>query len=316
MRRLLAATILFAVRLCGQSALDHIQQADTLKSQGNNQSAANEYRAAIDQTLDPALQVRAHLGLAAIFETSGQHDRALDEMHLIERLQSKASLQRALPTGVYRAGKDATKPEPIESKEPEYTAEARLAELEGTVQVSGIVGIDGILREIRIDKSIGLGLDEKAVEAVATWRFRPGTFGGKPVPVMTTVPVEFRMTAKMSRWHLTGVTFKVPQGVVRPYIVSPSFPSGAGVATPAAIEEGWVLWGIRRQAEAVVAFDIDESGVPVHLSVESVSADVWAPEALSVVRGWRFKPGMKEDDPVPVPCKFTLTWGGRRLGVN
>jgi hypothetical protein len=86
------------------------------------------------------------------------------------------------------------------------------------------------------------------------------------------------------------------------------------VAAPDAIEEGRILKGIRRQAEAVVAFDIDESGVPVHLSVESVSAGVWAPEALLVVRGWRFKPGMKDDDPVPVPCKFTLAWGGRKLG--
>ncbi|MEO8130345.1 MAG: TonB family protein, partial [Bryobacteraceae bacterium] len=191
-----------------------------------------------------------------------------------------------------------------------------LAELEGTVLITAIIGIDGTSSAAQISRAIGLGLDEKALEALAAWRFRPGTSGGKPVPVMAIIPVEFRIAPKTSRWHLTGVTFHLAQGVERPHILSPKFPEGPGVSAREAMEEGSLLRAIRREAMAVVLFDIDESGVPVHLAIESASAEVWAPEALAVVRGWRFQPGMKEDQPVSVPCTFTLTWGGLKLAAN
>jgi len=42
-------------------------------------------------------------------------------------------------------------------------------------------------------RTLGLGLDEKAIEAVLKWRFRPGQLNGKPVPVQATIEVNFRL---------------------------------------------------------------------------------------------------------------------------
>jgi TonB family protein len=56
-----------------------------------------------------------------------------------------------------------------------------------------IVGPDGRTRDIRVSRTLGLGLDEKAIEAVKTWRFEPGKKDGKPVSVAVNIEVEFRL---------------------------------------------------------------------------------------------------------------------------
>jgi TonB family protein len=56
-----------------------------------------------------------------------------------------------------------------------------------------IVGADGRARKIAVIHAIGLGLDEKAVEAVNSWRLQPATKEGQPVPVEINVEVNFRL---------------------------------------------------------------------------------------------------------------------------
>lgn len=67
-------------------------------------------------------------------------------------------------------------PEVIEKIEPEYSLEGRMAELEGTVRVQGVIGADGFARELRVISHLGLGLDERAVEAVQKWKSKPGSY--------------------------------------------------------------------------------------------------------------------------------------------
>ncbi len=95
--------------------------------------------------------------------------------------------------GVFRAGGDVSNPVPISRPEPEYSEEARKAKYSGTVLLQIVVGEDGIPRNIKVLRPLGLGLDEKAVEAVSHWRFRPGLKGGKPVAVQATIEVSFRL---------------------------------------------------------------------------------------------------------------------------
>jgi TonB family protein len=81
----------------------------------------------------------------------------------------------------------------IKKIEPEFTAEARAAKFQGTVTVSAIIGADGVPGDIRLVHSLGMGLDEKAIEAVKQWRFRPATKDGKPVAMMSMIEVNFRL---------------------------------------------------------------------------------------------------------------------------
>jgi TonB family protein len=98
------------------------------------------------------------------------------------------------PPGVYPAGRmGVTIPEPIYSPEPSFSEEARKAKAQGIVQLVLVVGKDGRPFDIRVAQSLGMGLDEKAIEAVNRWRFRPGTLNGQPVATRIAVQVDFHL---------------------------------------------------------------------------------------------------------------------------
>ena len=95
---------------------------------------------------------------------------------------------------VYRAGTaGVSMPVPIVRIEPEYSEEARKAKFSGTVEIALIVDTEGHPRNIRVARGLGMGLDEKAEEAVSKWRFKPGFRNGVPVNVMALVLVTFRL---------------------------------------------------------------------------------------------------------------------------
>ncbi|HLJ13185.1 MAG TPA: energy transducer TonB [Bryobacteraceae bacterium] len=77
--------------------------------------------------------------------------------------------------------------------EPEYSDEARKSRYQGTVILKIVVDTAGRAREVRIVRGLGLGLDEKAIEAVGHWRFDPGRQDGKPIPTSAIVEVNFHL---------------------------------------------------------------------------------------------------------------------------
>ena len=95
--------------------------------------------------------------------------------------------------GVYRIGGGVSAPSLIYKVEPEYSEEARKAKHQGTVVLYVVVDEKGLPRDLRVVRAIGLGLDEKAIEAVQKWRFKPGLKDGRPVAVAATVEVNFRL---------------------------------------------------------------------------------------------------------------------------
>jgi TonB family protein len=95
--------------------------------------------------------------------------------------------------GVFRVGGGVSAPVVLYKVDPEYSEEARKAKYSGTVVLQLIVDSSGKARDIRVVRSLGLGLDEKAIEAVNKWKFRPGYKGGQPVAVMATIEVNFRL---------------------------------------------------------------------------------------------------------------------------
>lgn len=95
--------------------------------------------------------------------------------------------------GAYRIGGDVSAPVLVNKVEPEYSEEARKAKYSGTVLLSIVVDANGMPRDIHVIRPLGLGLDEKAIEAVMKWRFRPGLKGGRPVATQAQVEVNFRL---------------------------------------------------------------------------------------------------------------------------
>ena len=95
--------------------------------------------------------------------------------------------------GVFRVGGGVSAPKATFSPDPEYSEEARKAKFQGTCVLWLIVGPDGHPRDIRVSRTLGLGLDEKAIEAVKNWKFEPAMKDGKPVAVQINVEVDFRL---------------------------------------------------------------------------------------------------------------------------
>ena len=77
--------------------------------------------------------------------------------------------------------------------EPEYSDEARRAKVQGTVLLALEVDAEGKARNVRLEQGLGLGLDQKAIEAVMRWKFRPGSRNGRPVASSALVEVNFRL---------------------------------------------------------------------------------------------------------------------------
>jgi protein TonB len=95
--------------------------------------------------------------------------------------------------GAYSVGGNVTAPIPIYKPEPPYSEEARKAKYQGTVVLYIVVDAQGNVTDARVVKPLGLGLDEKALETVRTWKFKAGMRNGVPVAVRVMVEVSFRL---------------------------------------------------------------------------------------------------------------------------
>lgn len=95
--------------------------------------------------------------------------------------------------GVFRVGGGVSAPRVLFDPDPAYSEEARKAKYQGVCVLWLIVGPDGKPRDVRVARSLGMGLDQKAIEAVRQWKFEPAMKDGKPVAVQINVEVNFRL---------------------------------------------------------------------------------------------------------------------------
>jgi TonB family protein len=93
----------------------------------------------------------------------------------------------------FRVGGAVSAPHAISSPDPEYSEEARKAKYQGTALLWLVVDSSGKTRDLQIVRPLGLGLDEKAIEKISTWRFDPATKNGAPVAVQINVEVSFKL---------------------------------------------------------------------------------------------------------------------------
>jgi len=88
-------------------------------------------------------------------------------------------------------GETPTKPRPKKTVQPEYTAAAAQAEVEGPVRIEVTIDESGVVVQARIVKGLGFGLDESALAAAKQFLFEPSTACGKPVVGHATFQLRF-----------------------------------------------------------------------------------------------------------------------------
>lgn len=98
----------------------------------------------------------------------------------------------AAPARPAQAGRDVKEPKVTRRIEPVYTDEARAAGAAGTIVVEAHIDKSGFVRDARVVKSMGYGLDEAAADAVKQWQFEPSARERVPVEVLAEVTIEFK----------------------------------------------------------------------------------------------------------------------------
>lgn len=196
---------------------------------------------------------------------------------------------------VFRLGPGIAAPFVVSKAKPEYTQEALLAKLEGSVLLSVVVDAAGQPGDIHVDRPLGLGLDESAVENVRHWQFKPGIKEGTAVAVRASEEVFFHTERNLWDWHAVRVVFDVPAGAARPVLIKTKF--------PAAVDE-------EQNASVTISFDIPRNGVPANASVLKSSDPKWEKELLAALgEGWRFRAGTLDGKPLPVRAWFEFVRG-------
>lgn len=95
--------------------------------------------------------------------------------------------------GPYQPGADITPPTLVKEVRPTYTDAARRQSIEGDVVLEIVVRQDGSVGNVRVRRSLGAGLEQKAIDAVHQWRFSPAKRRGAVVDVVVDVSVEFKL---------------------------------------------------------------------------------------------------------------------------
>lgn len=177
---------------------------------------------------------------------------------------------------VYRIGEGVTSPQPLPHPDPALPGEARRALVNSSVDLSFVVGKDGIPADIRVERGAGFGLDETAIANIATRRFLPGQKNGHPVRVRCTMELSFRIFNKEREQQFARLQFNLPAGVPRPILVegtTPENPTKAG------------------QQSVRVALSVNPDGRIVDAAIVDATDSDWAKQTIQELKGWRFRSG-------------------------
>ena len=94
---------------------------------------------------------------------------------------------------MFSVGGGVSEPRLLSQIQPEYSDDARKARIQGTVELLIVVNPDGTVRFDTVRKSLGYGLDQRAIDAVKKWQFTPGKKDGKAVATYVSVLVNFSL---------------------------------------------------------------------------------------------------------------------------
>ncbi|HTS74587.1 MAG TPA: TonB family protein [Bryobacteraceae bacterium] len=180
------------------AAMPTMWLAEVRARQGNADQADALFKSAVALADPDSINAGVILSTYASFlKKQGRADDAANYVAQANKVYTSTTVPphhaKSATDGPFRIGDGVTAPRVISKVDPVYSGEARLAALSGTVTLSLIVGTDGMAHDIQVTRSLGLLLDDAAVDAVSQWKFAPGTRGGQPVPVIATIEVNFRL---------------------------------------------------------------------------------------------------------------------------
>ena len=227
--------------------------------------------------------------------------------------QSQTSQAPYLPPG-----NGVSYPTLVRQETPRYTEQAMRARIEGVVELQAVVLADGTVGEVRVIKSLdqASGLDDEAVTAAKKWVFKPALKDGKPVPVIVTLILEFRLNKNL---RPQGESPTVSPGAPAPPEATDDFLNGAyptktpGLVTPKLLKnvhpkysEEAMRAGISGvvEVEVVVLSDGKVGRTRVTKSLDNrYGLDA---AALAAVEQWTFEPGKLYGQPVAVAISVAL----------
>jgi TonB family protein len=206
----------------------------------------------------------------------------------VESDQETSKSAPPVETGLIR--EEASRAVVLKRVEPEYTPEARAAGLQGSVVLYLEVSAAGEVEAAHVIQSLGLGLDEKAVEAVKQWRFRPGTQDGIPVRAEQSAEVSFLLQPATS-WRIRRCWYKpveprfsVPKRQSEPVLYEYTSPSREACLSNAGV--------------VVVGFNITRKGEPENVEVVEQHGESVSEAALTAISSWRFQPATRNRKPI------------------
>jgi TonB family protein len=198
---------------------------------------------------------------------------------------------------VKKIGAGISSPMVIYQVDPEMTPQAREQKFSGIVLLHLIVNSKGVPENVQVLRGVGLGLDEKALDAVRQYRFRPAMESGKPVSVGLNIEINFQ-------------AFDSPQAQLLNPSVKPEVASAAappkmrdGATAPIPIHTVNPEYSEEaRKANAggvvLVNLTVDKKGRPQHVHVVHGVGNGLDEKAVDAVRQYKFKPATKNDKPV------------------
>ena len=192
-----------------------------------------------------------------------------------------------------RSGLKITQPVPVYRPDPDYSEQARKAKYQGTVILAIVVDENGNPTHIRVVKPLGMGLDEKAIEAVEKWRFRPGMKDGQPVRVVAQIEINFRLL--VPGWNVGEIKFKSPPGSSAAVVLSRHFDNPKH----------------RVPGSVSLTFDIDEKGKPKNVRAIRSPNQALQDAATASMRKWRFRPAMQGGEAISVSGTVEFTYSTR-----
>jgi TonB family protein len=189
------------------------------------------------------------------------------------------------PDGIYRTvGNGVSAPLILSRVGVEYTEVGRKLLVDGLVYVDVVIQRDGTQRDRKVVGPMGYGLDEKALEAVREWRFRPAMKDGKAVPFLTDIGSDVPIAGprRPDTWHSGPMVFGSEAGRTQPVVTDGTMPKPVQELSDECV---------------ILDFTVDSSGSPkgIHSTYGSESASAFLAHYLAT---WKFRPALKGNRPV------------------